>query len=70
MEHIGMDKDRTHILVRLHFKCALGAFVHIFKSVTAKQLFKQFFDLKKNCEVMNSGAIVTAPALLEGAEIG
>lgn len=46
VEQVGCDLDHIHLLVSLHPKYAPGQFVRLFKSITAKQLFKQFPDLK------------------------
>jgi putative transposase len=47
LEQIGCDRDHIHLLVSLHPKYAPGQFVRLFKSITAKQLFKHFPELKK-----------------------
>ena len=46
IEQVGCDEDHVHLLVSLHPKYAPGQFVRLFKSITAKQLFKQFPELK------------------------
>lgn len=48
MESVGCDLDHIHLLVSIHPKYAPGQFVRLFKSITAKQLFLQFPDLKKD----------------------
>lgn len=48
MERVGCDSDHIHLLVSIHPKYAPGQFVRLFKSITAKQLFLQFPDLKKD----------------------
>jgi len=48
LEQIGCDEDHIHLLVSLHPKYAPGQFVRIFKSITAKQLFKRFPELKRD----------------------
>ncbi len=47
IEQIGCDHDHIHILVSIHPKYAPGQFVKLFKSITAKQVFKQFPELKQ-----------------------
>lgn len=48
IESMGCDRDHIHLLVSIHPKYAPGQFVRLFKSITAKQLFLQFPDLKKD----------------------
>ena len=47
-EQIGCDEDHIHILVSFHPKISISQFVQIFKSITAKQLFLQFPQLRKD----------------------
>ncbi len=47
-EKIGYDKDHIHILTSFPPKYSGSDIVRIFKSVTAKQLFKQFPELRKD----------------------
>ena len=47
-EEIGCDKDHIHILCSFHSKYAGGEIVRIFKSITARELFKRFPDVKKD----------------------
>ena len=47
IEQLGCDQDHIHLLVSLHPKYAPGQFVRLFKSITAKQLFKSFPELRK-----------------------
>ena len=46
-EKIGCDQDHVHILTSFPPKHSGSNVVRIFKSITAKQLFKQFPALKK-----------------------
>ncbi len=46
-EQVGMDNDHIHVLCSFHPKLSGGDFVRIFKSITAKELFKRFPDLRK-----------------------
>lgn len=47
MERMGMDQDHIHLLCSLHPKYGPGQFVRLFKSITARELFRQFPALKK-----------------------
>ena len=47
-EKIGMDEDHIHILISFPPKYGGSDVVRIFKSITAKQLFKKFPNLKKD----------------------
>lgn len=47
IEQIGTDGDHIHLLVSFHPKYSIGQFVRIFKSNVARELFKQFPNLKK-----------------------
>ncbi len=46
-EQLGMDQDHIHILCSTHPKTAPGKIVQIYKSITARELFKQKPELKK-----------------------
>ena len=47
MEQIGCDVDHIHLLCSFHPKYGGGQVVQRFKSITAKQLFKSFPELKQ-----------------------
>ena len=46
-EQLGCDDDHIHILCSFHPKYSGGDVVRTFKSITAKALFKQFPELRK-----------------------
>ena len=46
-EAMGADLDHIHILCSAHPKFSPGSIVRIYKSITARGLFKTFPDLKK-----------------------
>ena len=46
-ERIGTDGDHIHLLCSFHPKYAGSAIVGMFKSITAKQLFRRFPELRK-----------------------
>ena len=48
IEQLGCDSDHIHLLVSFHPKYAIGDVVRLFKSVTARQLFTRFPELKKD----------------------
>ncbi len=47
MEQIGLDQDHIHLLCSFHPKYSVGSVVQKFKSITARELFKTFPELKK-----------------------
>lgn len=47
IEQLGTDQDHIHLLTSFPPTMSGGEVVRIFKSITAKELFKQFPDLKK-----------------------
>lgn len=47
-EQIGCDKNHIHILFSFHPKYSIGEVVRKFKSITARELFKAFPNLKKS----------------------
>lgn len=47
MEQIGCDLDHVHLLCSFHPKYGGGQIVRLFKSITARELFKRFPDVKK-----------------------
>lgn len=46
-EEIGCDRDHIHILCSFHPKYSIGEVVRKFKSITARELFRRFPELKK-----------------------
>ncbi len=48
VERMGCDTDHIHLLVSFHPKYAIGQVVRLWKSVTARQLFARFPELKKD----------------------
>ena len=44
---IGCDLDHIHLLCSFHPKISGSQFVQMFKSITARQLFKRFPELRK-----------------------
>jgi putative transposase len=47
MEAIGCDKDHIHVLCGAHPKVALGKIVQIFKSITAREIFRRKPSVRK-----------------------
>lgn len=47
IEEMGVDINHIHLLCSFHPKYSGGSVVRLFKSITARELFKQFPDLKK-----------------------
>lgn len=47
MEQIGCDQDHIHLLSSFHPKYSIGSVVQKFKSITARELFKTFPELKR-----------------------
>ena len=48
IEQMGTDGDHIHLLCSFHPKYAGGDFVRLYKSITAKLLFKKFPQLRKD----------------------
>ena len=48
IDQIGTDGDHVHILVSFHPKYSIGQFVRLYKSITAKQIFLKFPEVKKS----------------------
>ena len=48
MEALGMDKDHIHLLCSAHPKIAPGEIVRIFKSITAREIFRRYPQIKKD----------------------
>ena len=46
-EQIGCDKNHIHVLCSFHPKYSIGEVVRKFKSITARELFKRFPELKE-----------------------
>ena len=46
-EAIGMDKDHIHILCSAHPKMSPGQIVRIFKSITAREVFRRRPEVRK-----------------------
>lgn len=47
MEQVGCDLDHIHLLCSAHPKYGIGVIVQRYKSITAKQLFLTYPELKK-----------------------
>ncbi len=47
MEAIGSDKDHIHLLCGAHPKIAPGRIVQIFKSITAREIFRRKPSVRK-----------------------
>lgn len=47
IEQLGCDEDHIHMLVSAHPKYAPGQLIRLFKSITGRELFKSFPELKK-----------------------
>jgi len=46
-EQMGADRDHIHLLCSAHPKISIGSIVRIYTSITARELFRTFPDLKK-----------------------
>lgn len=46
-EELGCDENHIHILCSFHPKYSIGEVVRKFKSITARELFKQYPSLRK-----------------------
>ena len=47
MEQVGTDGNHIHILCSFHPKYSIGDVIRTYKSITARQLFLKFPELKK-----------------------
>ena len=47
-EQIGCDKNHIHILCSFHPKYSIGEIVRKFKSITSRELFKAYPQIKKD----------------------
>ena len=47
IETMGMDKDHIHLLCGAHPKVSPGQIVRIFKSITAREIFRRKPEVKK-----------------------
>ena len=47
IEELGCDNNHIHLLCSFHPKYAGGQIVRLFKSITARELFRQFPELKR-----------------------
>jgi putative transposase len=48
MERMGMDNDHIHLLCGAHPKISVGRIVQVFKSITAREIFKRKPSVKKD----------------------
>lgn len=48
IEQLGCDLNHIHLLCSFHPKYAGGQIVRLIKSITARELFKQFPEIKKD----------------------
>jgi len=47
IEQMGADKNHSHLLCTAHPKVSIGDIVRVYKSITARELFRTFPELKK-----------------------
>ena len=47
MEALGRDKNHIHLLSSGHPKISIGEIVHIFKSITSREIFRRYPEIKK-----------------------
>ena len=47
IEKLGMDKDHIHLLCGAHPKISIGRIVQIYKSITAREIFRRKPSVKK-----------------------
>ena len=47
MEALGMDKNHIHLLCSSHPKISPGEIVRIFKSITAREIFRRYPQIKQ-----------------------
>lgn len=47
MEALGMDSDHIHVLCGAHPKISPGEIVRIFKSITAREVFRRYPKIKR-----------------------
>ena len=47
IEALGMDRDHIHVLCGGHPKISIGRIVQIFKSITAREIFRRKPSVKK-----------------------
>jgi len=48
IEKLGADLNHIHLLCSFHPKYSIGEMVRIFKSITAREIFKTFPEIKKD----------------------
>ena len=48
IERLGADKDHIHLLCSFHPKYSVGQLVKIYKSITARELFKAHPEIKRD----------------------
>ena len=48
IEELGCDDSHLHLLSSFHPKYSIGQVVRLFKSITARELFRQFPEVKKD----------------------
>jgi len=48
IEEVGCDTNHIHLLCSFHPKYPIGKIIRLFKSITARKLFEQFPNLKKD----------------------
>jgi len=48
LERIGCDRDHIHLLCTSHPKISPGQIVRVFKSITAREIFRRMSDVKRS----------------------
>ena len=70
IESLGCDGDHVHLLCGSHPKYAPGQLVRVYKSVTAKELFRRVPGLRTDLWEENFGVTATMPQRWVNEEIG
>ena len=59
-EMMGFDEDHVHILMQAAPRYSPSRVMQIVKSITAREMFKKFPEIKDELWVVNSGVMVVA----------
>ena len=69
-EQIGCDRDHIHLLCSAHPKVAPGQIVRVFKSITAREIFRRKPSVKRWYGVESFGRTAITWPQLEKAGVG
>jgi REP element-mobilizing transposase RayT len=65
IQEMEVEEDHVHILISFHPKYSIGQVVRTLKSISARELFREFLESRDGCGAGSCGRIAISPELSE-----